>query len=181
MHLTSTKMFLRFIHVICISDPFLFYYWIVLDYILIHMNIPYFIYAGKWQPTPVFLPGKSYGQKSLVGYSPWGHKELDMNERLSTSQVNGRFDCLYILCACTMTSTAMIISIQVFVCTYVFIPHFISDSLGVDYMSCGIFTVNVVRKYQTVFQSGCTIYIPIAMFKSFIFSTSSPTLVIICF
>ena len=26
----------------------------------------------KWQPTPVFLPGKSYGQRSLVGYSPWG-------------------------------------------------------------------------------------------------------------
>ena len=29
----------------------------------------------KWQPTPVFLPGKSYGQRSLVGYNPWGPKE----------------------------------------------------------------------------------------------------------
>ena len=29
----------------------------------------------KWQPTPVFLLGQSHGQKSLVGYSPWGHKE----------------------------------------------------------------------------------------------------------
>ena len=29
---------------------------------------------GKWQPTPVFLPGKSHGQESLVGYSQWGHK-----------------------------------------------------------------------------------------------------------
>ena len=38
----------------------------------------------NWQPTPVFLPGKSYGWRSLVGYSPWGHKELDMTERLST-------------------------------------------------------------------------------------------------
>ena len=28
----------------------------------------------KWQPTPVFLPGKSHGQKSLAGYSPWGRK-----------------------------------------------------------------------------------------------------------
>ena len=28
----------------------------------------------KWQPTPVFLPGKSHGQGSLVDYSPWGHK-----------------------------------------------------------------------------------------------------------
>ena len=30
----------------------------------------------KWQPTPVFLPGKSHGQRSLAGYSPWDHKEL---------------------------------------------------------------------------------------------------------
>ena len=29
------------------------------------------------QPTPVFLPGESHGQKSLAGYSPWGHKESD--------------------------------------------------------------------------------------------------------
>ena len=36
----------------------------------------------KWQPTPVLLPGKSHGQRSLVGYSPWGHKELDATERL---------------------------------------------------------------------------------------------------
>ena len=37
-----------------------------------------------WQPTPVFLPGESHGQKSMEGYSPWGHKELDMTELLST-------------------------------------------------------------------------------------------------
>ena len=34
----------------------------------------------KWQPSPMFLPGKSYGQRSLVGYSPWGHKDLDMTD-----------------------------------------------------------------------------------------------------
>ena len=33
-----------------------------------------------WQPTPVFLPGESHGQRSLVGYSPWGHKESDTTE-----------------------------------------------------------------------------------------------------
>ena len=38
----------------------------------------------KWQPTPVFLPGESHGQRRLAGYSPWGRKELDMTERLST-------------------------------------------------------------------------------------------------
>ena len=31
----------------------------------------------KWQPTPVFLPGESHGWRSLVGYSPRGHKESD--------------------------------------------------------------------------------------------------------
>ena len=36
----------------------------------------------KWQPTPVFLPGKSHGQRNLVGYSLWGHKESDTTERL---------------------------------------------------------------------------------------------------
>ena len=36
----------------------------------------------QWQPTPVLLPGKSHGQRSLVGYSPWGLKELDTIEWL---------------------------------------------------------------------------------------------------
>ena len=35
-----------------------------------------------WQPT-VFLPGESHGQRSLVGYNPWGRKESDMTEQLS--------------------------------------------------------------------------------------------------
>ena len=34
--------------------------------------------------TPVFLPGKSHGQRSLAGYSPWGHKESDATERAHT-------------------------------------------------------------------------------------------------
>ena len=35
------------------------------------------------QPTPVFLPGESHGQRSLAGYSPWGHKELNTAEWLT--------------------------------------------------------------------------------------------------
>ena len=42
-------------------------------------------WGRKWQPTPAFLPGKSHGQRILAGYSPWGCKELDMTERLSTA------------------------------------------------------------------------------------------------
>ena len=34
----------------------------------------------KWQPTPLFLPGKSYGWRSLADYIPWGRKESDMTE-----------------------------------------------------------------------------------------------------
>ena len=34
-------------------------------------------------PTPVYLPGESHGQRSLVGYSPWGHKESDTRHRTS--------------------------------------------------------------------------------------------------
>ena len=48
-------------------------------------------WRSKWQPTPVLLPGKFHGQKSLVGYSPWGHKELDTTERLHFTQ--DRYAC----------------------------------------------------------------------------------------
>ena len=41
----------------------------------------------KWQPIPVFLLGKFQGQRSLAGYSPWGHKESDTTERLSTTKI----------------------------------------------------------------------------------------------
>ena len=37
----------------------------------------------EWPPTPVFLPGEFHGQRSLEGYSPWGHKELDTTEQLT--------------------------------------------------------------------------------------------------
>ena len=40
-------------------------------------------WSRKWQSIPVFLSGKFHGQRSLMGYSPWGHKESDMTEQLS--------------------------------------------------------------------------------------------------
>ena len=42
-------------------------------------------WTRAWQPTPVFLPGESHGQRSLAGYSPWGHKESDTTEPLNTA------------------------------------------------------------------------------------------------
>ena len=43
-----------------------------------------FPWSRKWQPTPAISPGKFHGQRSLVGYSPWGHKHSDTTEHTST-------------------------------------------------------------------------------------------------
>ena len=65
----------------------------------------------KWQPTPVFMPEKLHGQRSLVGYSPWGHKDLDTTEQAQTrysiaymypvffihSSVDGHSGCFHVL------------------------------------------------------------------------------------
>ena len=48
----------------------------------------------EWQPTPVFLPRESHGQRSLVGYSPWGRKESDTTEQLTDTQVNTYSYCI---------------------------------------------------------------------------------------
>ena len=47
-----------------------------------------------WQPTPVFLPGESHGQRSLAGYSPWSHTESDTTEATphSLGEKGGRSD-----------------------------------------------------------------------------------------
>ena len=45
----------------------------------------------KWQPTAVFLPGQTHGQRSLVGYSPWGCKESDTTEQLRQTIIFFRF------------------------------------------------------------------------------------------
>ena len=52
-------------------------------------------------PTPVFLPGELHGQRSLVGYSPWGHKESDTTDRLTTLNTT----CLH---ACVCVSGARV-------------------------------------------------------------------------
>ena len=41
----------------------------------------------EWQPTQVLLPGELHGQRSLVGYSPWGRKESDMTERYNNRKI----------------------------------------------------------------------------------------------
>ena len=45
----------------------------------------------EWQPTPAFLPRKSHGQRSLVGYNPWDHKESDMTKVTNTFNAHALF------------------------------------------------------------------------------------------
>ena len=44
-------------------------------------------WRGKWQPTPVFLSGKSHGQRSLAGYSPWGCKRIEHDLATKTTKL----------------------------------------------------------------------------------------------
>ena len=48
----------------------------------INIVLYFSFWRRKWQPTPVLLPGKSHGWRSLVGYSPWRKKQSDMTEQL---------------------------------------------------------------------------------------------------
>ena len=49
-------------------------------------------WSRKWQTTAVFLPGKSHEQRSLAGYSPWGHRESDTTEYMCT------YNAIYSFC-----------------------------------------------------------------------------------
>ena len=60
-----------------------------------HPWIGKILWRRKWQPTPVFLPGKSHGQRSLAGYSPWGHKRVKHN--LITNHQQQIFHCIYVI------------------------------------------------------------------------------------
>ena len=48
---------------------------------MIRFKLKEYTEEKKWQSTPVLLPGKSHGQRSLGGYSPWGRKESDTTEQ----------------------------------------------------------------------------------------------------
>ena len=65
-----------FPNVLWFDDPFCILMIVFLSFIRV------LIRRRPWYPTPVLLPGKSHGRRSLVGCSPWGHEVLDMTERL---------------------------------------------------------------------------------------------------
>ena len=80
-------------NIICI------YYTYYMHILHIHIIYIYFMYISwrrKWQPTPVCLSGKSHGQRSLVGYRPWGCKESDTTEQLNDDGNDVCVCCVYI-------------------------------------------------------------------------------------
>ena len=54
----------------------------------------------KWQPTPVFLPGESHWQRSLVNYSPWGCKKSDITEQLTHTHTHTQTHGMILRCWC---------------------------------------------------------------------------------
>ena len=49
----------------------------------------------EWQPTPVFLPGESHGQRYVVGHPPWGCKESDLTEQLTYPHIYIKYGSVY--------------------------------------------------------------------------------------
>ena len=60
-------------------------------------------WSSKWQSTPVFLPGKSQGQRTLASYSPWDGKELDMAEHVQALHI-----CILVLLSILSVSSTRI-------------------------------------------------------------------------
>ena len=79
---------------------------------------------GRWQPTLVFFPKKSHGWKSLAGYSPKGHKELDtpewLNKIATMVVVMKRYLLVILICIFLMTNNVehLFLSFQSFVYLY---------------------------------------------------------------
>ena len=78
LHL-SAHPHLKILHLMYVQGPFFIYVYIP----RFNLWVGKISWRRKWQPPPVLLPGKSHGRRSLVGHSPWGHKESDPSEGLN--------------------------------------------------------------------------------------------------
>ena len=65
--------------------------WNCIQYVVTEIQYHSLPLSGKWQPAPLFMPGKFHGQRSLAGCSPWGHKESNTTEGLSSTSFSQLF------------------------------------------------------------------------------------------
>ena len=68
-------------------------------------------------PTPIFLPGEFHGQRSLVGYSPWGHKESALTEQRTASFSRQKYQEMTVLLVCVFDGSFLVIIHQCLLCT----------------------------------------------------------------
>ena len=67
-------------HEVMGPDAMILVFWMLI--LVFYTNECFTLEWGQWHPTPVLLPGKSHGWRSLEGFSPWGREESEMTERL---------------------------------------------------------------------------------------------------
>ena len=89
VHLILSQRSLRLSSIFCILFPLFGHSYVLLlmsSFMSVNICVMYLGWPvrRKWQPTPIFLPETSHEHSSLTGYSPIGHKMLDMTEWLST-------------------------------------------------------------------------------------------------
>ena len=81
MYVTHSVVVPYFLDSLFCYFPNFFLYFSVLEISVDYLWVRKIPWSRKWQPTPVFLPGKFHEHGSLAGYIPWGCKESDMAER----------------------------------------------------------------------------------------------------
>ena len=103
-------------------------------------------WRGKWQPTPVFLPGKCHGQRSLAGNSPWGYKESDTTEWLRKKRTQAHSCMLHMI-------TSELELVHLSFCASVFIACVAVETSGSGLPPAWLCRVNPWLRFSSVMMS----------------------------
>ena len=96
----------------------------------------------EWQPTPVFLPGKSHGQRSLAGYSPWSLTESDMTEWTHWTQF---IYSVVLVSALQQSESVICIYIYIYTHTHTYTHTYIDTHYFFSFLSIVIITEHWVE------------------------------------